>query len=124
MSAERPARLAELIAAEELDALIVEGAANLRYLTGYTGSDGLALLRADGGGRFFTDFRYASQVAVEVDGAFACEIVTGELLDALAGSLAAGRVGFDDSRTTVRRRASLGELVNSTVELVAAVGLI
>jgi Xaa-Pro aminopeptidase len=124
VSAERPARLAELIAAEELDALIVEGAANLRYLTGYTGSNGLALLRADGGGRFFTDFRYASQVAVEVDGAFACEIVTGELLDALAGSLAAGRVGFDDSRTTVRRRASLGELVDSRVELVAAAGLV
>ena len=38
MSTGRAARLGELIAAEELDALIVEGAANLRYLTGYSGS--------------------------------------------------------------------------------------
>ncbi len=124
MSGGRPGRLGQLIAAEELDALIVEGAANLRYLTGYTGSSGLALAFADGGGRLFTDFRYADQVAAEVDGAFDCEIVTGELLDALAGSLSAGRVGFDDSKTTVRRRATLGELAGSAVEFVAAAGLL
>ena len=123
MSGERATRLGELLAAEGLDALIVEGAANLRYLTGYTGSNGLALLRADGGGRFFTDFRYESQAAEELDDAFECEIVAGDLLDALAGSLSAGRVGFDGTKTTVRRRASLGEHTDSTVELVAAAGL-
>ena len=50
MRGERAARLSELVAAEGLDALIVEGAANLRYVTGYTGSSGLALVRADGSG--------------------------------------------------------------------------
>lgn len=124
MSAGRPARLAELIAAENLDALIVEGPANLRYLTGYTGSSGLALMRADGGGRFLTDFRYAAQIAAELDDAFESEIVTGELLDALAGSLSAQRVGFDDSRTTVRRHARLRELAGEGVELVACAGLV
>jgi len=123
MTGGRPARLGRLVADAELDALIVEGAANLRYLTGYTGSNGLALVRADGAGRFYTDFRYASQVAEELDDAFECEIVTGELLDALAGSLEGGRVGFDDTQMTVRRRARLGELVAATVELVAAAGL-
>jgi Xaa-Pro aminopeptidase len=120
----RTARLAELIASEQLDALIVEGAANLRYLTGYTGSSGLALVGADAAGRFFTDFRYRAQAAEELDDAFECEIVTGELLDALAGSLRGGRVGFDDTKTSVRRRASLGELVGEGVELVAAGGLV
>lgn len=124
MSGGRPARLGRLITDAQLDALIVEGAANLRYLAGYTGSNGLALVRADGGGRFYTDFRYASQVAEEVDDAFECEIVTGELLDAMAGALGAGRVGFDDTRTTVSRRARLGELAAASVELVAAVGLV
>ncbi len=124
MSGGRPERLGRLIADAQLDALIVEGAANLRYLAGYTGSNGLALVRADGGGRFYTDFRYASQVAEEVDDAFECEIVTGELLDAMAGALGAGRVGFDDTRTTVSRRARLGELAAASVELVAAVGLV
>ncbi len=119
----RAERLGGLIADAEIDALIVEGAANLRYLTGYTGSNGLALVCADGVNRFYTDFRYASQVAEELDEAFACEIVTGELLDALAGSLEGGRVGFDDTLTTVRRRARLGELVAATVELVAVAGL-
>ncbi len=120
----RPERLGGLIAEAELDALIVEGAANLRYLSGYTGSNGLVLVNADGGGRFYTDFRYASQVAEEVDGAFECEIVTGELLDAMARSLAAGRVGFDDTRTSVSRRAKLGELAPAGVEFVAAPGLV
>ena len=63
MSRGRSAALGELIAAAELDSLIVEGAADLRYLCGYTGSNGLALVGADGGGRFWTDFRYASQIA-------------------------------------------------------------
>jgi Xaa-Pro aminopeptidase len=123
MSGGRAARLGGLIADAEIDALIVEGAANLRYLAGYTGSNGLALVRADGVGRFYTDFRYASQVAEELDDAFDCEILTGELLDALAGSLEGGRVGFDDTLTTVRRRARLGELAAATVELVAVAGL-
>ena len=124
MSGERPERLRELIAEESLDALIVDGAANLRYLTGYTGSNALALLRADGSGQLFTDFRYATQVAEEVGDAFECEVVTGDLLEALARSLTGGRVGFDDARTTVRRRATLGELAPPSVELVAVAGLV
>ncbi|HVC84227.1 MAG TPA: Xaa-Pro peptidase family protein [Solirubrobacteraceae bacterium] len=124
MSGERPERLRELIAEESLDALIVDGAANLRYLTGYTGSNALALLRADGSGQLFTDFRYAAQVAEEVGEAFECQVVAGDLLEALARSLTGGRVGFDDARTTVRRRATLGELASPTVELVAVAGLV
>ena len=124
MSSARPARLGELIATESLDALIVEGAANLRYLTGYTGSNALVLLQADGSGRLFTDFRYATQVAEQVGGAVECEIVAGDLLEALARSLTGGRVGFDDAKTTVRRRATLGELASPTVELVAVAGLV
>jgi Xaa-Pro aminopeptidase len=124
VSGERPARLRELIVAESLDALIVEGAANLRYLTGYAGSSGLALLRADGSGRFYTDFRYETAAAEQVDEVFECEIVTGDLQDALARSLTGGRVGFDDAKMTVRRRASLGELASSTVELVGVTGLV
>ena len=32
----------------DLDALLVTSAVNLRYLTGFTGSSGLALIAADG----------------------------------------------------------------------------
>ena len=103
----------------------MQGEANLRYLTGYTGSNGLALVGARGGGRFFTDFRYASQIEQELDRAFEAEIASGgELLDALAARLPGGRVGFDDTTTSVRRRARLGELAGDGVELVAAAGLV
>jgi Xaa-Pro aminopeptidase len=118
-------RLRETLAADELDALIVQGEANLRYLTGYTGSNGLALVSAEGAARFFTDFRYASQIAEELDPAFEPEIASGsELVDVLAARLESGRVGFDDTTTTVRRRAKLGELAGAGVELVAAAGLV
>ena len=123
MTAGRAARLGELIAAEQLDALVVEGAANLRYLTGYTGSSGLALARADGSGIFYNDFRYETQAAAEVEEAFSSEIVSGELIDSLAGALARGRIGFDDATMSVRRRERLGELGGSAVELVPAAGL-
>jgi len=122
VSSGRAARLGELITAEGLDALIVEGAANLRYLTGYTGTSGLALARADGSGVFYTDFRYETQAAAEVDDAFSREIVPGELLDTLATALGSGRVGFDDIAMSVRRRERLGELAGSAVELVGAGG--
>jgi len=88
LSSGRPARLGELIATAELDVLIVEGAANLRYLAGYSGSNGLALVAADGGGRFYSDFRYAAQLEEELDDAFESEIVTGELLDAARAAVA------------------------------------
>jgi Xaa-Pro aminopeptidase len=118
-------RLHEALASSELDALIVQGEANLRYLTGYTGSNGLALVRAGGGDRFFTDFRYASQVEQQLDRAFEAEIASGgDLIEALAAHLESGRVGFDDTTTTVRRRDRLGELVGAGVELVAAAGLV
>ena len=62
---------------------------------------------ADGGSwrRFLTDFRYETQSAEEVDGAFEREIVAGELLDAARGRAGSrdGRVGFDERDLTVRR---------------------
>ena len=124
MSAQRLERLHELLAGEELDALIVEGAANLRYLTGYTGSNGLAVVLAGGEDRFFTDFRYAAQITEELEPSFTAEIISGELLDAIAGSLPGGRVGFDDGHLSVRRHVRLRELVDDGVELVGASGLV
>jgi Xaa-Pro aminopeptidase len=121
----RAERLAGLAGEDGLDGVIVGGAANLRYVTGYTGSNGLALVTTDGVSRFLTDFRYESQAAVEVAGGFSREIVTGgELLDALAPELPAGRIGFDDGELSVRRHAKLVELAPEGVELVAAGGLV
>jgi Xaa-Pro aminopeptidase len=124
VSGSRVDRLRALLEEPGLDALIVDGPANIRYVTGFTGSSGVAVIFADGGARFLTDFRYETRAAEEVDGAFEREIIEGGLLDALALALPAGRVGFDDGVTTVHQLARLQQQVGGDVELVAVSGLV
>ena len=131
MSAGVPARLeriAERIGELELDALLVEEHADLRYVSGYTGTNGLALLRPAGGPGpvFLTDFRYTTQSAAEVDPAYERATVTGELRDSLPSLLGegGGRLGFDSTKLTVRGHVRLGELLGSAWELVPADGVV
>lgn len=67
---------------QQIEAFLVTGSANVRYLTGFTGSNGAVLVQA-GGAVFFTDPRYDIQSAQEV----ACKIEVvrrGPLLPAVA----------------------------------------
>jgi Xaa-Pro aminopeptidase len=52
--------------APKADAMLVSFLPNVRYLTGYTGSNGQLLLMASGEATFFTDPRYQIQAAAEV----------------------------------------------------------
>ena len=61
--------VAAVVAERELDALLVVEEFNLRWLTGYTGTNGLALV-GDDLRVFLTDFRYVEQAEHEVDPAF------------------------------------------------------
>ena len=65
-------RLAELVAEREVDRLLVTNLVNVRYLTGFGGTNG-ACLCGEGERTFLTDFRYTERAADEVDG---WEIVT------------------------------------------------
>jgi Xaa-Pro aminopeptidase len=120
----RAERLADDIAESELDALLITDLVNVRYLTGYTGSNGLAIV---GGGtrRFVTDFRYASQVEREVPDEWAREIAVQDLLDAVPEQLPAGvrRLGFDDAAVSVRAHGKLTETLPG-IELVPAGGMV
>ena len=128
----RAARLARELDELHVDALLVDSLVGVRYLTGFTGSNGLALVVADvagarlGAHRFLSDFRYATQSAEEVSEAFAREIVSGELLEALAAELVdvGGRLGFDDAALTVKRHAQLAELLGPGWELVPCAGAV
>jgi Xaa-Pro aminopeptidase len=130
--ADRVERLAAALRDRQVDALLVETPANLRYLTGFTGSHGLVLVAAasaqgpDVGHWFFTDFRYTTQSAEEVSDAFRQETATGDLLEALPGALstARGRLGFDDASLTVSRHARLGELLGQEWALVPCAGAV
>jgi Xaa-Pro aminopeptidase len=130
--AKRAARLALELREREIDALLVAAPLNMRYLTGFTGSNGLALLRADpgegeDGHRFFTDFRYTLQAAEQVPRAFARSIVTGSLLEAAARALTVGpggKLGFDDAHTTVAEHERLREALARDWELVPCAGTV
>ena len=118
----------EQLAERELDALLVTGLVNVRWLTGFTGSNAAAIVGAPDGGerRFITDFRYLTQAAEQVGDAWEREI-TQELIPRLAERLPAQgtpRVGFDDATMSVRDHARLAERAPAGVELVGAGGLV
>jgi Xaa-Pro aminopeptidase len=133
----RAARVAAQLRELKLDRLLVSSAVNVRYLTGYTGSNGIALIAADGrtGHLFFTDFRYATQSAEQVPAGYEREIAPAELLEAAAQALGPGgkqaggkldriALGFDDSSLTVKQHARLRELLADGWELVPCGGVV
>jgi Xaa-Pro aminopeptidase len=133
----RAGRIAAVLPARGLDALLVETSADLRYLTGFSGSNGLALVRAaaplveapgeaEGVHLFLTDFRYRTQSGEQVPGVFAREVVAGELLDAAAAALegSQGRLGFDEASISVARHRRLVEKLPEGWEAVACAGLV
>ena len=63
--AARRERLRERLEAVDADAALVTKLVNVRYLTGFTGSNG-AVLVTRGGAVFCTDFRYDTQSAEQV----------------------------------------------------------
>jgi len=123
----RIARVAEALRERGLDALVVSAPVDVRYVTAFTGSNGAALLRASGtGNRFFTDFRYRTQSEEQVPAAFEREIVAGELLDALMGEVGdgGGRLGFDETLTTVAQHRRLAERLPPGWELADAASVL
>ncbi len=63
--ADRLQRLRVSLAQSHLDALLVTALPNVRYLSGFTGTNALLLVTADEA-LLLTDFRYAAQVKLEV----------------------------------------------------------
>jgi Xaa-Pro aminopeptidase len=123
---DRVDRLAALLPSRQLDLLLITALVNVRYMTGYTGSNGLALVGAQTR-VFVTDFRYVEQAKVEVHGDFERKQDQLELYGGLAASLPAGdeiRLGFDDANITVRQHSRLRELLPDHVQLVPAGGLV
>jgi len=133
VSEARAERLAGLVAEGGLDLLLVgdlvrpgdsgrDAIANLRWLTGFSGTSGLAIvgpkLRI-----FLTDFRYTDRAEREVSSDFERATIDRELLSDAAKRLR-GRVGYDDAHTSVKSLRTLEGAVPEGVELVAAGGLV
>ena len=133
MSAERAERLAALVAERGLDMLIVgdlvrpgdsgaDAIANLRWLTGFSGTSGLALV-GPGVRTFLTDFRYVERANREVGDEFERAVAERRLLPDMVARLH-GRVGFDEAHTSVATFRKLEQEAGDGVELVPAGGLV
>src|SRR5262245_45713093 len=104
-----------------LVSLVVTNLGNVRYLTGFTGTNGACVVTRDDR-IFITDFRYVERAEAEVRG---YELVRGErdLLSDMTARLR-GRAGFDDVHVSVRTHGKLAGAVPEGVELVAAGGIV
>jgi Xaa-Pro aminopeptidase len=121
----RVERLTALLPDAGVDVMLVTNLANIRYLTGYSGSNGLALIGSDTR-RFITDFRYVEQAAIEVDASFERLRAPQELLDAVEEQLPDGtvRLGFEAAHVSVQAHSRIRGLLDQRIELVATSGLV
>ena len=101
---ERQQTLRGVLEAEGLDGLLVTHLPNIRYLTGFSGSAALLLVRHDGSS-LITDFRYAAQATQEAGAVTAVEIDQRSVWERLGRMLAARPVenlGIESHALTVR----------------------
>ena len=127
--ADRADRLAAAAGAQGLGLLVVSAPANVRWLTGFTGSNGIALVGPGGERIFVTDFRYVSQSAEQLDPLWdrrtaAQDLLGAGLAEQLAGADAALVLGFDDAHVSVKAAAGLAGLLPEGVALTPAAGLV
>ncbi len=118
----RGERLAKLVAEKELDQFFVSELMNVRYLTGFAGTNGACLV----GGEeliFFTDFRYTERAKTEVSPEWERPEAERELIPQIVARMK-GRVGFEDAKLSVRQLARLEAAASDDVEFVPAGDLV
>jgi Xaa-Pro aminopeptidase len=103
--ADRRVRAVDLVRGLEADGLLVTTLVNVRYLTGFTGSNGALVLPASGEPVLLTDGRYRDQAAEEAPD---LEVVVARDLIAEASGGMAGRWATENHTLSVDDHARLG----------------
>ena len=122
---ERRRKASELFPEPQIDALLISGLVNVRYLTGFTGSNAALLLYRDGQAKLFTDPRYTIQASQQAD--CPVKIAKGTLTKAVLGEIrrsGARKLGFEQDKLTVAQLESLKKDLPARCELVPVEGLI
>lgn len=121
----RAQRLIDGLEGAGIELMLVTNLVNVRYLTGYTGSNGMVLVGSDTR-VFITDFRYTEQAAEEVESSFQRLTVSQDLITSVGDHLPQGsvRLGFEDAHISVKEYARIRELLPDRVELVPVTGLV
>ncbi|HEX3288825.1 MAG TPA: Xaa-Pro peptidase family protein [Mycobacterium sp.] len=122
---QRRDRLRQRLQAEGLTALLVTRLVNVRYLSGFTGSNAALLIRADDEMPVLaTDGRYRTQAAQQApDAEIVIERACGPFLAGRAATDGVGRLGFESHVVTVDGFDALAREARD-VELVRAAGMV
>jgi Xaa-Pro aminopeptidase len=112
---DRLVKLKERFSDHNIDGFLLTAPRSLRYITGFSGSNGCALVGQDEAA-FITDFRYRLQAEEEVQG-FQRMVAKEELFKDLAGLAWFGqkrRLGVESTQLTVQQLQQLKELLPPT----------
>ena len=123
----RRARLAALLTERETGVAVINHPANVRDLTGYIGSNGIAIVAADGATTLVTDSRYAVSARQQADPDVEVVIGRRDLLDDVAtvvgGRAAPGRVALEAEHVSWARAQRITAAL-AGFEIVAESGLV
>jgi Xaa-Pro aminopeptidase len=115
-TAERRNTLRAVARDRGLDAVLVTNLLNVRYLTGFTGSNGALLIRTDGHDLFGTDGRYTTQAGTQVpDVELLVDRGTVSALAREAVRRGVGRLGYESHDLTVDGFAALQKVLTDAV---------
>ncbi len=112
MTALRRQRLGSALHDLGVGAMLVTTLVNVRYLTGFTGSNGAVLVDGGGGATFFTDGRYRDQAAAELPDLE--HVITRDLIGEMARRADVADLGIESHTLSVDLHQRLRELLPST----------
>lgn len=105
LHSDRRRRLTEILRERDVDGAFITTLVNVRYLTGFTGSNGALWLGADGAALFLTDGRYKDQAAQEVPDVE--HEITREIAARAAARMQSGRWALETHTLSVDQHAAL-----------------
>lgn len=120
-------RRTSLVAAlpDTIDAVLISRVVNVRYLTGFTGSNAALVVRRDGTAVFATDGRYLTQAAEEVPDLECVDArSSATALVARGASDGVRRLGIEGADVTLSLHEALREVADDRLELVAVEELV
>ncbi|MGG3808956.1 M24 family metallopeptidase [Geobacillus thermodenitrificans] len=111
---EKLEKLRALLEEQHIDGLLVTNGYNRRYITGFTGTAGVAIVSREGA-VFITDFRYVEQASKQVEG---FEIVqhSGPIIEEIAKQvkrLGIGKLGFEQEHVTYAAYKAYEEAISA-----------
>lgn len=119
----RRRKLSAELAGQRIDSFLLMHPTNVRYFSGFSGSNGALLVNKDLSAKIATDGRYTTQIAAEVPDIDA-EIVSTPAETLIAAVADGRRVGFDAAHMTVDGLNRLQKTCPDGVTLVPVTGVV